>query len=64
MQAETLISEGVDVLVVMPHNAEAVAGIVNKAYLAGIKVVSYNRLIKNANIDLYVSFDNEQVGEF
>lgn len=63
LQVETLISEGVDVLVVVPHNAEAVAGIVNKAHSAGIKVVSYDRLIKNTNIDLYVSFDNEQVGE-
>lgn len=62
-QAETLISRGVDLLVVVPHNAEAAAAIVNKAHLAGIKVLSYDRLIKNADIDLYVSFDNEQVGE-
>lgn len=62
-QAETMISQGVDLLVVVPHNAEATATIVNKAHLAGIKVLAYDRLIKNANIDLYVSFDNEQVGE-
>ncbi|MEW9054049.1 MAG: D-xylose ABC transporter substrate-binding protein [Neobacillus sp.] len=62
-QAETLISQGVDLLVVVPHNAEATAAIVNKAHLAGIKVVSYDRLIKNADIDLYISFDNEMVGE-
>jgi len=62
-QAETLISQGVDLLVVVPHNAEATAFIVNKAHAAGIKVLSYDRLIKNADIDLYVSFDNEQVGE-
>ena len=62
-QAETLISQGVDVLVVVPHNAEATAAIVNKAHLSGIKVISYDRLVKNADIDLYISFDNEQVGE-
>lgn len=62
-QAETLISEGVDLLVVVPHNAEAAATIVKKAHLAGIKVLAYDRLVKNANIDLYVSFDNEKVGE-
>jgi D-xylose transport system substrate-binding protein len=62
-QAETLISQGVDLLVVVPHNAEAAAAIANKAHAAGIKVLSYDRLIKNADIDLYVSFDNEQVGE-
>jgi D-xylose transport system substrate-binding protein len=63
MQAETLINEGVDLLVVVPHNAVAAAAIVHKAHLNGVKVVSYDRLIKNANIDLYISFDNEKVGE-
>jgi D-xylose transport system substrate-binding protein len=62
-QAETLISQGVDLLVIVPHNAEVTATIVKKAHLAGIKVVAYDRLVKNANIDFYVSFDNEQVGE-
>lgn len=62
-QAETLISQGVDLLVIVPHNAEAAAAIVNKAHLANIKVLSYDRLVKNADIDLYISFDNEQVGE-
>lgn len=62
-QAETLISKGVDLLVVVPHNAEATAAIVHKAHKAGIKVMAYDRLIKNADVDLYVSFDNEKVGE-
>jgi D-xylose transport system substrate-binding protein len=62
-QAEQLISEGVDVLVVVPHNAEATAAIVEKAHKEGIKVISYDRLIKNADVDYYVSFDNVRVGE-
>ena len=62
-QAENLISQGVDVLVVIPHNAEATAAIVEKAHEAGIKVLAYDRLIKNSDLDLYVSFDNERVGE-
>lgn len=62
-QAEELISQGADILVVVPHNAEATASIVKKAHSAGIKVLAYDRLIKNADIDLYVSFDNERVGE-
>jgi D-xylose ABC transporter, substrate-binding protein len=62
-QAEQLISEGVDILVVVPHNADATAAIVKKAHSAGIKVLAYDRLIKNADVDLYVSFDNEAVGE-
>ncbi|CAG5092848.1 ABC-type ribose transport system, periplasmic component [Thermobacillus xylanilyticus] len=62
-QAETLIGMGVDILVVVPHDAEAAATIVNKAHAAGIKVLSYDRLVRNADVDLYVSFDNERVGE-
>ena len=62
-QAESLISQGVDILVVVPHNAEATAAIVEKAHAAGIKVLAYDRLTKNSDLDLYVSFDNERVGE-
>lgn len=63
VQAESLISEGIDILVIVPHNAEAVATIVKKAHLAGIKVISYDRLVKNSAVDLYISFDNELVGQ-
>nr|WP_306813094.1 D-xylose ABC transporter substrate-binding protein [Paenibacillus soyae] len=62
-QAENMISQGVDVLVIVPHDAAATAVIVEKAHAAGIKVMSYDRLIKDADVDLYVSFDNERVGE-
>jgi D-xylose transport system substrate-binding protein len=62
-QAETLIGQGVDILVVVPHNAESTAAIVKKAHSVGIKVLAYDRLIKNSEIDMYVSFDNEKVGE-
>ncbi|WP_257535519.1 sugar ABC transporter substrate-binding protein [Mesobacillus foraminis] len=62
-QAELLIAEGVDVLVVVPYDAEAAAEIVELAHKAEVKVVSYDRLINNADVDYYVSFDNEKVGE-
>ncbi|MGG3311727.1 D-xylose ABC transporter substrate-binding protein [Paenibacillus sp. 2KB_20] len=62
-QAEQLISQGVDVLVVIAHNAEATAPIVEKAHKEGIKVIAYDRLINNAEVDYYISFDNVRVGE-
>ena len=34
-QAEALIQSGIDLLVIVPHNAEATAAIVHKAHLAG-----------------------------
>lgn len=62
-QAQLLIEEGVDVLVVVPHDVVISAEIVKIAHEAGVKVVSYDRLIKNADVDYYISFDNEKVGE-
>ncbi len=61
-QCENLLTQGVDVLVVAPHNSESAATIVQAAHKAGVPVVAYDRLIKNCDVDLYLSFDNVQVG--
>src|SRR5580698_8359730 len=61
-QAENLLTQGVDVLVVAPHNGMTAASIVTAAHKMGKKVVSYDRLIENADVDLYLSFDNFEIG--
>ena len=60
---EALLSRGVDVLVVVPHNGAAMAKAVKLAHDAGVPVVAYDRLITGADVDLYVSFDSVRVGE-
>ena len=62
-QAENLLTQGVDVLMVVPHNAQTAATIVESAHRAGVPVVAYDRLIREADLDLYVSFDAVRVGE-
>jgi len=62
-QIENLISRGVDVLVIVPYNATVLNNAISEAKKAKIKVVSYDRLILNADIDAYISFDNKAVGE-
>lgn len=62
-QIENLISRGVDVLVIVPFNATVLNNAIREAKKSHIKVVSYDRLILNADIDAYISFDNKQVGE-
>jgi D-xylose transport system substrate-binding protein len=62
-QIENLISQKVDVIVVIAHNAEAVAPAMEEARKANIKTIAYDRLVKNSDIDLYISFDSVQVGE-
>lgn len=61
-QAESLLTQGIDVLVVIPHNGEVAASIVEAAKRKNVPVISYDRLIKNSEPDLYISFDNEKVG--
>lgn len=62
-QAENLLTQGVDVLVVAPHNSETAATIVEAAHRAHVPVIAYDRLIRSSDVDLYLSFDNERVGE-
>lgn len=62
-QVQYLLDQGIDVLVLVPHDAVSAAGMVKKAKDRGVKVISYDRLVKNANVDLYISFDNIKVGE-
>jgi len=62
-QIENLISRGVDVLVIVPYNATVLNNAIREAKKAKIKVLSYDRLILNADVDAYISFDNKAVGE-
>ncbi len=62
-QAENLLTQGVNVLVVIPHNGEVAASIVEATKRQGVPIISYDRLIRNCEPDLYISFDNEKVGE-
>jgi len=62
-QANQLLDSGANVLIVVPHDAEKAAAIVQAAQHKGVPVVSYDRLIKNSAVALYISFDNVEVGK-
>ncbi|WP_425248742.1 D-xylose ABC transporter substrate-binding protein [Chelonobacter oris] len=62
-QIENMINRDVDVLVIIPHNGDVLSNVIAEAKRSGIKVLAYDRLINNADLDFYVSFDNERVGE-
>ena len=62
-QAENLLTQGVDVLIVAPHNGEVAASIVEAAHRRGVPVISYDRLIRNSDVDLYVSHQVVKIGE-
>ncbi len=61
-QIENLIAKKVDAIVIVPYNSKVLTNSIKAAKKAGIKVVAYDRLILKADIDAYISFDNERVG--
>ena len=61
-QIEYFIEKKMDVIVVVATDCDALGDVMREAKNAGIKTVSYDRLISNGESDLYVSFNNIQVG--
>jgi D-xylose transport system substrate-binding protein len=59
----SLITNQVDVMVIVPHDGAAMAKGVEEAHKAGIPVIAYDRMITGCDLDLYMSFDNVKVGE-
>ncbi|SHJ96373.1 D-xylose transport system substrate-binding protein [Clostridium cavendishii DSM 21758] len=62
-QVEKLISEGIDVLILVPVDSYSAAELVDKAHKSGVKIVDYTRLIQNSDVDLYISYDGLKIGE-
>ena len=61
-QIEYFIEKKVDVIVVVAIDSDKLTEVVNKAKDNGIHVIAYDRLVNNANVDMYISFDNKKVG--
>ncbi len=61
-QIKYFIKKKMDVIVIVATDGNALKEVIKEAKDAGIKVVCYDRMIKNADADLYISFDNEAVG--
>ena len=61
-QAESAITNGAKVLVLDAVDVKAAAGIVARAKQSNIPVISYGRLVSDADLDYYVSIDPFKVG--
>lgn len=62
-QMQQMIDSRMDVIVVVPIDSAPLTALVQQAQQAGIRVISYDRLILGAGSDLYISFDNYAVGQ-
>jgi putative multiple sugar transport system substrate-binding protein len=62
-QIENMVTKGAKVLVIASIDGTTLTDVLQQAHDAGIKVIAYDRLIKNSpNVDYYATFDNFQVG--
>ena len=61
-QIDYFIEKEMDVIVIICVDSDGLRSSVNKAKEKGIKVIAYDRLIKDSDVDLYISFDNTRVG--
>lgn len=62
-QIQYFIDKKMDVIVVIAIDDVALKDVIAAAKKAGIKIIAYDRIIRDANVDLYISMDNEKVGE-
>jgi len=62
-QAENLITQGVDMIVILPQNADAACPVIEQAHQAKIKVVAFDRLISKCDLDYYIGFNNDVIGD-
>jgi D-xylose transport system substrate-binding protein len=61
--AQSMIGEGVKVLIIDSIDAASGAGVEKAADQAGVKVIDYDRVNLGGTAPYYVSFDNEDVGK-
>ncbi|HLX84088.1 MAG TPA: substrate-binding domain-containing protein [Terriglobales bacterium] len=62
-QVKDMVKTGIKVLVLLPHETARAGRMVDFAKLANVKVISYDRLAENSDVDLYISFDRIKIGK-
>ena len=61
-QIQHLIDEDVDALVIVAIDGDQIEDLLDTAKKKGIKIIAYDRMIDSEDIDLCISFDNQEVG--
>lgn len=62
-QVKYLLEQNIDVLIIVPNDLKKASEAVDLAKKQGVKVISYDRLVLESNVDMYISFDSYMVGE-
>lgn len=59
-----MVNEGVDVIAIVAYDKDDLQAMINFAQQNNVKIIAYDRMIRNADVDLYISYNNLRVGEF
>jgi D-xylose transport system substrate-binding protein len=62
-QIENMLTKGIDVLIVIPVDSKVLAPIVDEAHKSNVKVIAYDRIIEDSDLDYYITFDMLGVGK-
>jgi len=62
-QIDNMLTKGIDVLIVIPVNSKALSSAVEACHKDGVKVIAYDRIIENSDLDYYITFDMLGVGK-
>lgn len=61
-QINYMVNQNIDLLMVIAHDTEAIAGAIKQVRDAGIPIIAYDRMITGTPVDAYISFDSRDVG--
>ncbi|MBM7716105.1 D-xylose transport system substrate-binding protein [Bacillus thermophilus] len=62
-QVEDMVTKGIDVLLISAKDSESAGAVVDIAHEEGVPVVAYDRLVRNGELDYFVTFDTVKVGK-
>lgn len=62
-QVKDILSQGIDVIVLDPVNRFRAAEMIRLAHDKGVKVISYDRLVANCDVDAFITFDASAIGK-
>ncbi len=57
-----MINQGADVLVIVAYDKDSLKDLVKYAHSRNVEVIAYDRMIRDVDVDFYISFDNTEVG--
>lgn len=61
-QVDNMVKETVRAIIIVPVDGELLAGAVEAAIAADVKVIAYDRLVRTPKLSAYLSFDNREAG--